>query len=115
MDSIPDVVRPRPQGRLSQLLALRQYLRTPRIVRFLMVFSVAWSLLWFVAKLYITDVARPDGMVVNNAGRLRYTLVQYQVEFIMEALGHALEDTPSAFAYHPALNASFYRERVLDA
>ena len=54
-------------------------------------------------------------MVVNNAGRLRYTLVQYQVEFIMEALGHELEDTPSAFAYHPALNASFYRERVLDA
>lgn len=88
---------------------------------FFMAFSVVWSVAWFFVKLYLVEVARPDGKVVNNAGRLRHLLAQYQVEFVMDRIAYTVkrleqcEEIPPAerFTYEAEKNASIYRDRLL--
>jgi hypothetical protein len=89
-----------------------------------MFFSVIWSVGWFAAKIILTERSRPDGAVVNNAGRLRYTLVQYQVEFVLshvEILTEALHGETRQLAISPDFDpdysgprdSTWYRDRLL--
>ena len=63
--------------------------------------------------------ARPDAQILNNAGRLRHLLAQYQTEFALEYIASAVasseccEETLGAFPYRPAKDAAWYRDEFL--